>query len=261
MRFNSISRFHQLVASFLLVAAAASTAHASDTRLLQLDADLAASAPRADPAVIALATHALACASQSELLRNPNTLSVIDYSRPSTEPRLWVFDLARHRLLFEELVAHGRNTGDNAAVRFSNAPSSLMSSIGVFLTGDTYVGHNGYSLHLQGLDAGFNDNAFEREIVIHGASYVDPAFARSQGRLGRSFGCPAVRPAIARPLIDSIRDGSLVVAYYPDQSWLRNSTLIHGCDGATLPDLGPPARANAGSDARSSRRVVRASAR
>ena len=209
-------------------------AYASQTELLQLDADLASAAPHANPSVIALATQALACASQSALVRNPNTLSVIDYSRPSTEPRLWVFDLDQHRLLFEELVAHGRNTGDNEAVRFSNAPSSLMSSIGVYVTGETYTGHNGYSLHLQGLDAGFNDNAFERAIVIHGAAYVDAAFAKSQGRIGRSFGCPAIRPAIARELIDTIRDGSLVVAYYPDQSWLRSSTFVRGCDGATV---------------------------
>jgi hypothetical protein len=216
----------------LLVVALALPAHASQTELLELEADLASAAPHADPSVIALATQALACANQSELVRNPHTLSVIDYSRPSTEPRLWVFDLTERRLLFEELVAHGRNTGDNAAVRFSNAPSSLMSSIGVYVTGETYTGHNGYSLHLQGLESGFNDNAFERAIVIHGASYVDAAFAKSQGRIGRSFGCPAVRPAIARTLIDTIRDGSLVVAYYPDQSWLRNSAFVRGCDGA-----------------------------
>ena len=121
----------------------ASPTYASQAELVQLDAALASAAPHADPSVIALATQALACASQSEMVRNPNTLSVIDYSRPSTEPRLWVFDLVRKRLLFEELVAHGRNTGDNAAVRFSNAPSSLMSSIGVYVTGETYTGHNG----------------------------------------------------------------------------------------------------------------------
>lgn len=236
-------------------------AYASQPELIQLDADLAAAAPRADPAVIALATQALACANQSELLRNPNTLSVIDYSRPSTEPRLWVFDLARRRLLFEELVAHGRNTGDNAAVRFSNTPSSLMSSIGVYLTGGTYVGHNGYSLHLQGLDSGFNDNAFERAIVIHGAPYVDTAFARSQGRIGRSFGCPAVRPAIARPLIDTIRDGSIVVAYYPDPAWLRSSTFIRTCDGAAVAHLTAPGQPDAGADAIASRPPARASAR
>ena len=216
----------------LLGAVAPFQSHAASVQFPQLGVELAAVAPHADPDVIALATRALACANQSQFVRNPQTLSVIDYSRPSTQPRLWVFDLAQRRLLFEELVAHGRNTGDNASIRFSNAPSSLMSSIGVFLTGNTYIGHNGYSLHLRGLDPGFNDNAFERAIVIHGAPYVDAALALSQGRLGRSFGCPAVRPAIARTLIDTIRDGSLVVAYYPDKAWLRNSAFTQDCSVA-----------------------------
>lgn len=194
-----------------------------------LAAALATAAPRANPAVIAIATRALACANHAELVAHPATLSIIDYSRPSTEPRLWVFDLAQHRLLFEELVAHGRNTGDNAATHFSNAPGSLMSSIGVFLTSDAYVGHNGYSLHLRGLEPGLNDNALERAIVIHGAPYVDAALARTQGRIGRSFGCPAVRPTIAKALIDTIRDGSLVVAYYPDKTWLSTSPFAQDC--------------------------------
>ena len=261
MRNRLVLQFHQVVALLLLVVVLASPARAVQTQLIQLDADLAAAAPRADPAVIALATQALACANRSELVRNPNLLSVIDYSRPSTQPRLWVFDLTRRRLLFEELVAHGRNTGDDAAVRFSNAPSSLMSSIGVFVTGDTYTGHNGYSLHLQGLDAGFNDNALERAIVIHGAAYVDAAFAKSQGRIGRSFGCPAVRPAVARPLIDTIRDGSLVVAYYPDQSWLRSSTFIRGCDGAAVANVGSGQADGGDASGLASRSLAGASAR
>jgi hypothetical protein len=194
-----------------------------------LAAILASAAPKADPGVIELATRALYCAEETDLARNPPTLSVIDYSRPSTQPRLWVFDLGQQRLLFEELVAHGRNTGGNQAVHFSNAPGSLMSSIGVFVTADTYIGHNGYSLHLRGLEPGFNDHALDREIVIHGAAYVDPAIAGNLGRLGRSFGCPAVRPVIARPLIDAIRGGSLVVAYYPDQAWLHGSALVGNC--------------------------------
>ena len=216
----------------LLGTVAPAQSRAASEQFRHLDAELAAVAPHADPDVIALATRALACANRTQIVRNPQTLSVIDYSRPSTQPRLWVFDLTRRRLLFEELVAHGRNTGENAATRFSNAQSSLMSSIGVFLTADTYTGHNGYSLHLRGLDPGFNDNAFERAIVIHGAPYVDAALALSQGRIGRSFGCPAVRPAIAHTLIDTIRDGSLVVAYYPDQKWRANSAFTHDC-GAT----------------------------
>jgi hypothetical protein len=196
--------------------------------------ELAGQAPAADAGVIALAVQALACERDAGTLARPATLSLIDYSRPSTQPRLWVFDLERKRLLFEERVAHGRNSGDNLAARFSNAPGSLMSSLGAFVTADTYVGHNGYSLRLHGLEPGFNDKAYERAIVIHGAPYVSDELIRSQGRLGRSFGCPAVRTAVARRLIDTIRDGSFVFAYYPDQAWLQRSPLLGGCAGAKL---------------------------
>lgn len=192
---------------------------------------LARTAPKLDRKVLSLATRAMACS-----LRQPGasarggTLSVIDYSRPSTEPRLWVFDLVRPRLLFEEWVAHGRNTGENLATRFSNTEGSYMSSLGGFETEESYVGQNGYSLRLRGLEHGFNDQARDRAIVIHGAPYVSSDLIRSQGRLGRSLGCPAVRTAVARQLIDTIRGGSFVFAYYPDRDWLRQSRLLDaGC--------------------------------
>lgn len=209
---------------------------------------LARSAPKLDRKVLQLATRALACAMRQPHAR-PATLSVIDYSLPSTQPRLWVFDLARNTLLFEEWVAHGRNTGENLATRFSNREGSFMSSLGVFLTQETYQGQNGYSLRLQGLEPGFNDRARERAIVIHGAPYVNPLTATGQGRLGRSLGCPAVRPAIARQLIDTIRDGSLVFAYYPDEDWLQQSQLLDaGCGGTRHAHADvQPAQAHAGS--------------
>jgi hypothetical protein len=197
-----------------------------------LAAALSHVAPAADPHVIELATHAFTCARTSGYAADAHTLSVIDYSLPSTERRLWVFDVARKTLLFREWVAHGRNTGDNLAAHFSNAPGSLMSSIGSFVTAGTYIGHNGYSLRLEGLDAGFNDHALDRAIVMHGAAYVSSGMIHSQGRLGRSFGCPAVRPDIARQLIDAIRDGSFVFAYYPDRNWLAHSTFLGGCGDA-----------------------------
>ena len=187
---------------------------------------LVRAAPAADPHVITLATRALQCVQKAMPAR---TLSVIDYSRPSTQPRLWVFDLAHRTLLFKELVAHGRNSGDNLASHFSNAPGSLMSSLGTFVTDGTYVGHNGYSLRLKGLDEGFNDNAESRAIVIHGASYVSPLFASSEGRLGRSWGCPAVRRGVAKRLIDTIKDRSVVFAYYPDPRWLKQSSTLGDC--------------------------------
>ncbi|WP_448671185.1 murein L,D-transpeptidase catalytic domain family protein [Pseudoxanthomonas mexicana] len=184
-------------------------------------------APGVDREVLAMATHAMACTLRRGDADVPmRRLSVIDYSRPSTQPRLWVFDLEKARLLFEERVAHGRNTGENLATRFSNATGSYMSSLGAFVTQEAYRGSNGYSLRLQGLEPGFNDKARERAIVIHGAPYVSDALVRSQGRLGRSLGCPAVSTAVARPLIDSIRGGSFVFAYYPDPAWLKQSRLL-----------------------------------
>ena len=140
-------------------------------------------------------------------------LTVIDYTRPSTEPRLWVLDLNRARVLYRELVAHGQRSGENMTQFFSNAAGSLMTSLGLFVTETSYVGRNGYSLRLRGLDPGVNDNALDRAIVVHGAAYVSAAVAQRLGRLGRSWGCPAVRSDIARPLIDTIKDGTVVYAY------------------------------------------------
>ena len=145
---------------------------------------------------------------------------VIDYAKPSSEPRLWVFDLELKHLLFEELVAHGKNSGGDRSIRFSNKPGSLMSSLGVFLTADTYIGKHGLSLKLRGLEEGINDLTMERDIVIHAASYVHRG-----GPIGRSWGCPAVRPEISRALIESVRGGTLLLSYYPEPSWLHASTL------------------------------------
>jgi hypothetical protein len=142
-------------------------------------------------------------------------LTVIDYSLPSTVPRLWVFDLAAKQLRFHELVAHGRNSGANLARAFSNVDGSFMTSLGSFVTGTTYVGRNGYSLRLRGMDPSVNDRAEARAIVMHGAPYVSEELARRQGRIGRSHGCPALRPAIAREVIDAIQGGSVVYAWHP----------------------------------------------
>ena len=138
-----------------------------------------------------------------------------------------MFDLATGDLLFKELVAHGRNTGDNLATKFSNQMDSRQTSLGLFVTDDPYVGSNGYSLRLDGLDVGFNDRARDRAIVMHGAPYVDPQLAATQGRIGRSWGCPALRPAIASKVIDRIRGGSVIFSYYPDQEWLQSSRFLN----------------------------------
>jgi hypothetical protein len=166
-----------------------------------------------------------------------DVLTVIDYTKPSNERRLWVFDLNHSRVLFEELTAHGKNSGDNQAVRFSNAPGSLMTSLGAFTTGNAYVGRHGLSLRLEGLEKGINDNSMSRAIVIHAADYVSDAIAKAKGQIGRSWGCPAVRPQIARRLIETIQGGTLVLAYYPDRSWLQTSKLAAPLPGV-FPDAG-----------------------
>lgn len=158
---------------------------------------------------------------------DPGTLTVIDFSQPSTERRMWVYDLRSRELLFEELVSHGRNSGHNVPTKFSNDAESYKSSIGLFRTAEGYIGKHGYSLRLDGLEKGFNDRARERAIVIHGAEYVNGTTAKAQGRLGRSLGCPAVRPAIAKDLIDAVKEGGLLFAYYPDPAWLNGSTYLN----------------------------------
>lgn len=158
---------------------------------------------------------------------DPGTLTVIDFSRPSTSKRLWVYDLRSRELLFEEHVAHGRNSGHDLPTMFSNVPESNKSSLGLFRAAEGYIGKHGYSLRLDGLEPGINDRARERAIVVHGADYVNATTARAQGRLGRSLGCPAVRPAIARELIDAVKEGGLIFAYYPDPAWLNQSKYLN----------------------------------
>jgi hypothetical protein len=182
-----------------------------------------------NPKVLQLALRAVSCAATATDAARPTVLTLIDYSLPSTERRLWVIDLAARRVLFEELVAHGKNTGGNVARLFSNLPGSLQSSLGLYLTGTTYTGRNGYSLRLLGLEPGVNDRAFERAIVVHGADYAEPGTAERLGRLGRSWGCPAVPRRVARKLIDTIKGGSFVFAYYPDDRWLSSSRFVGGC--------------------------------
>ncbi|MCE5233049.1 MAG: murein L,D-transpeptidase catalytic domain family protein [Mizugakiibacter sp.] len=217
--------FHRRLLAPALLLCACAPAFAVGT----LAQSLSAAAPSANPRVIDLAVRAQDCAVRSGE-PTPERLAVIDYSRPSTEPRLWVFDLARQKLLFEELVAHGRNSGDNLARNFSNAPGSLESSLGLFRTLGTYSGRNGYSLRMDGLEPGVNDRALERALVIHGAPYVSAATARRMGRLGRSWGCPAVRPAVAQRLIDTLKGGQMVFSYYPDARWLHASPYLR-CEG------------------------------
>jgi len=183
------------------------------------------------PSVLDLALSAASCAVESGVASRPETLTVIDYSLPSTTKRMWVYDLDDRKLLYHELVAHGSGSGDTFARAFSNTADSHQSSLGLFVTDQPYVGKNGYSLRMDGLEPGFNDRARDRAIVIHGAPYVSDGVARAQGRLGRSWGCPAVRAVIAKSLIDRVQGGGLVFVYYPDPTWLAESRLL-ACERA-----------------------------
>ncbi len=165
------------------------------------------------PKALAAALDAVSCARARGVSDNGDVLTVIDYSLPSTQPRLWVLDLARRKVLFHELVAHGAGSGDIYATHFSNVNDSRSTSLGLFLTADTYEGGNGYSLKLKGLDAGLNDLAEARHIVMHGAWYVSSEHAQQFGMLGRSWGCPALPLAAAKSVIDKVKGGSFVFAY------------------------------------------------
>jgi len=178
-----------------------------------------ASPPRAD--VLARALVAYHRVEQAGLVHN-ELLTVIDYTLPSSQRRLWVIEPASQRVLLHEYVAHGRGSAreddPDRAVRFGNDEGSHRSSLGTFVTGAVYTGEHGLSLELVGLDPGINDRALERRLVMHAADYASADFrAHSGGRLGRSWGCPALDPAVARSVIDRIEDGSVVYADFGDQ--------------------------------------------
>lgn len=194
-------------------------------------AGLREAAPRLDSRVLALALTAAECAVRTGAAPDARFLGVIDYSLPSTQRRFWLFDLEEGRLVARELVAHGVNTGENRATRFSNVEGSRQSSLGLFRTAETYYGGNGYSLRLDGLEQGVNELARPRTIVMHGAWYVTDDFARQHGRLGRSWGCPALDRAVSRKVIDRIQGGHLLFAYYPDEEWLASSEFLE-CSAA-----------------------------
>jgi hypothetical protein len=159
------------------------------------------------------------------LVRNPDVLSIVDFSLPSTKKRLFVIDMLNGRLLYNTLVAHGRNSGQLMATRFSNRDNSLMSSLGFYLTGDPFFGHNGYSLRLEGIEKGWNDHAYQRAIVLHPADYVSEEHIQAWGFLGRSEGCPAIPEEMNEPIIDQIKGGSCLFLYAPNQRYLHRSEL------------------------------------
>ncbi|MFJ4192759.1 murein L,D-transpeptidase catalytic domain family protein [Pseudomonas sp. NPDC089534] len=210
----------------LIAATMTSPAIAAGTARPSLYNSLAHAAPELNPQALKGALNAMQCAVNSGA-RQSRHLAIIDYSQPSTARRLWIFDLARRKLVLRDLVAHGSNSGENYATQFSNREGSYQSSLGLFRTQESYEGTHGYSLRMDGLEPGFNDMARDRAIVIHAADYVNPLWSQRQGRIGRSQGCPAVRPQVAKRVIDSLKDGQFMFSWYPDQHWLKSSPYLN----------------------------------
>ncbi|MFT3846004.1 MAG: murein L,D-transpeptidase catalytic domain family protein [Lacibacter sp.] len=161
------------------------------------------------------------------LVERPEVLTIADFSKPSNQKRLYIINMAEGRLIYHTLVAHGRNSGLYYATNFSNKPESNKSSLGFYLTLQTYIGEKGLSLKLKGLESGINNNAYDRAIVVHGSDYVTAQFANSNGYLGRSLGCPAVPAKQAKGIINTIKNGSVMFIYHPAKQYQTQSQLVN----------------------------------
>jgi hypothetical protein len=164
---------------------------------------------------------------QQGKIANDKIISIVDFSQPSYKKRLFIVDVQNQKVLFNTYVAHGSNSGKEYATDFSNTPESNKSSLGFYETENTYMGDNGYSLKLEGLERGINDNAYRRAIVIHGAAYVSEQFIQSQGYIGRSWGCPALPQHLYKPIIDKIKNGTCLFIYSPNKNYLQHSKILH----------------------------------
>ena len=161
-------------------------------------------------------------------IQNKKIITIVDYSKSSAKKRFFVIDLENKHVLYKTIVAHGKNSGDYEAKSFSNKPGSLKSCLGFFVTAETYNGKYGYSLFLDGMEPGINDNARKRAIVIHGADFVTSAVIKEYGRLGRSYGCPALPVTVSKQIIDKISKGSCVFIYGNDPEYFKNSKIVAG---------------------------------
>ena len=213
---------------------------ASPVRAQSVDAALIARlAPKINPVVINEAVSAMNCARKNGVGINASRVAIIDYTIPSRLPRLWVLDLKQQKLLFEEHVAHGQGSGHDIPNVFSDREGSHQTSLGLFLTDSTYQGGNGYSLRLHGLSKGFNESALRRLIVMHGAPYVNPIAAMAMGRLGRSWGCPAVRREVAKPMIDTLKLGQFIYSHGPGTEKLSQCKTENLSLAAIPPEISP----------------------
>lgn len=163
---------------------------------------------------------------QEEGIIKNEKLTIVDFSVSSAKERLWVIDMATNEIVLQSLVAHGKKTGEEFATKFSNRIDSHQSSLGFYITGETYNGNNGFSMRLDGLEKGINDNARTRAIVVHGADYASPRLIQSQGKIGRSYGCPAVPESVNAKLINLIKDESCLFIYYPSQDYMSRSSFL-----------------------------------
>ena len=160
-------------------------------------------------------------------IANNNIISIVDFSKPSSQKRLFVIDLKNFKVLFNTYVAHGQKSGAAMATQFSNIPESFQSSLGFYTTSSTYNGKNGYSMHLEGMENGINDKAEERAIVMHGAPYVNENIIHDRGYIGRSWGCPAVPEKLNKPIIDKIKNGSCLFIFSQNSKYLQSSKILN----------------------------------
>ena len=156
-----------------------------------------------------------------------NLLTIVDFSLPSTEKRMWILDMDKNEVIYHTFVSHGKNTGGNMATNFSNTPNSLQSSLGFYVTAETYYGKNGLSLFIDGMEKEFNSKARERYVVIHGADYAKEESIKRLGRLGRSYGCPAVPTEVSKEIINTIKGGSALFIYHNSDNYIANSTYLN----------------------------------
>jgi hypothetical protein len=193
--------------------------HIPDSRLLYIEMQL--------DNIVNYKAFAQAIAGYNKIgTKNSHIVTLIDFSKPSTDERLYVFDIEKKKMLYSSHVAHGRNSGGNYATSFSNKPGSYQSSLGFFLTENAYRGKHGNSLILNGLEKGINDKAKDRAIVIHGAAYADPSVIKGNGRLGRSLGCPALPHSVSDAIISTIKNGSLLFIYANDKDYVKLSSFL-----------------------------------
>jgi hypothetical protein len=165
---------------------------------------------------------------EKKLISRTDYLTICDLSQPSGQKRLYIIDVVNNKLLINTYVAHGRNSGGEYATKFSNKPESLQSSLGFYITSQTYIGEHGLSLRIHGVDPGFNDKALMRSIVIHGAAYVDAARAKAGIFMGRSYGCPAVPQKESANIITTIKNGTCLFIFHPSRNYLLGSKILNG---------------------------------